>query len=65
MFNNINSDTEQMQKKEFYMDNDLHFKVEVVRSMFDGKMEAVFLGAGGVCCQLCTATFNRLDNTNL
>ena len=64
MFDIINSDTEQMQKEGFYIDNDQH-KVEVVHSMFDGKMAAILSGARGACCQLYTATFNQLKDRDL
>ena len=65
MFDIINSDTEQKQNEGLYIDNDLHVKVEVVCSMFDGKMAAILSGAGGACCQLCTATFNQIKDLDL
>ena len=65
MLDIINSDTEQMQNEGFYIDNDLHVKVEVARSMFDGNMTVILSGAGGKCCQLCTATFNQLKDRDL
>ena len=70
MFDIINSDTEQMQNEGFYKDNDLHVKVEVVRSMFDGKMAAIFIR-----CRRCMLSImyhhfqsiqgSRLDNTRI
>ena len=56
MTNLINLDTEQMQKEGFSPDDHQKVHVEIVRSMFDGKMAALLSGAGGASCQLCTTT---------
>ena len=52
----INPDTDQMQKEGFSLDDHQKVHVEIVRSMFDGKMAALLSGAGGASCQLCTTT---------
>ena len=56
MIDLINSDTDQMHRERFSHDNDLKVHVDIVRSMFDGKMAAILSGAGGGSFQLCTAT---------
>ena len=52
----INPDTDQMHKEGFSLDDHQKVHVEIVRSMFDGKMAALLSGAGGASCQLCTTT---------
>ena len=52
----INPDTDQMQKEGFSLDDHQKVQIEIVRSMFDGKMAALLSGAGGASCQLCTTT---------
>ncbi|KAI6659522.1 hypothetical protein LOD99_14447 [Oopsacas minuta] len=39
--------------------------VDIIRSMFDGKMAAILSGAGGASCQMCTATHKDLKDRNL
>ena len=39
--------------------------VEIIRSMFDGKMGAILSGAGGASCQMCTATHHDLKDREL
>ena len=39
--------------------------IDIVRSMFDGKMSAILSGAGGASCQLCTATHDELKDREL
>ena len=34
--------------------------VDIIRSMFDGKMAAILSGSGGASCQMCTATHKDL-----
>ena len=38
-----------------YLDRGL-VVVDIIRSMFDGKMAAILSGAGGASCQMCTTT---------
>ena len=52
----INPDTNQMQKEGFSLDDHQKVQIEIVRSMFDGKMAALLSGAGGASYQLCTTT---------
>ena len=40
-------------------------KVEIIWSMFDGKMAAILSGAGGASCQMCTATHDELKDRDL
>ena len=40
-------------------------KVDIIRSIFDGKMAAILSGAGGASCQMCTATHNDLKDREL
>ena len=40
-------------------------KVEIIRSMFSGKMAAILSGAGGASCQMCTATHDNLKDRDL
>lgn len=39
--------------------------VEIIRSMFDGKMVAILSGAGGASSQICTATHDDLKDREL
>ena len=68
MIDLINADTDQMQNDGFSLDNDQKVNVEIVRSIFDGKMAAILSSAGSTSCQLCTATHrdkrSRLDSTS-
>ena len=41
------------------------FKVDIIRSMFDGKMAAILSGGGGPSCQMCTATHEDLKDREL
>ena len=36
--------------------------VDIIRSMFDGKMAAILSGSGGASCQMCTATHKDLKD---
>ena len=36
-----------------------------IRSMFDSTMGKILSGAGGACCQLCTATFMQIHDKKL
>ncbi|KAI6661435.1 hypothetical protein LOD99_13307 [Oopsacas minuta] len=40
-------------------------RVEILRTMFDGKMFGILSGAGGASCQLCTASFAELTDLEL
>ena len=42
-----------------------HVKVEIFRTMLDGKMSQILSGAGGASCQLCTATHGELKDLEL
>ena len=42
-----------------------HVKVNIVRSMFDGKMSGILTGAGGARCQLCTASFKEIHDKDM
>ena len=59
----INPDTEKLQNG-ITLQNGV-VKVEIVRSMFDGKMSAILSGAGGASCQMCTATHDDLKDRDL
>ena len=39
--------------------------VDIIRSMFDGKMSAILSGAGGASCLMCTATHKDLKDREL
>ena len=39
--------------------------VDIIRSMFDGKMAAILSGSGGASCQMCTATHKDLKDRAL
>ena len=58
----INPETELMQSEGFSLGDNQQVNVDIVRSMFDGKMSAILSGAGGASCQLCTATHNELKD---
>ncbi|KAI6661408.1 hypothetical protein LOD99_13279 [Oopsacas minuta] len=58
----INPETDQMRDQGFYFADDKHIFVDVVQSMFDGKMASILSGAGGSSCQLCTATQKELKD---
>ena len=58
----INPDTDLMKSEGFIPDNNQQVHVDIVRSMFDGKMAAILSGAGGASCQLCTATHKELKD---
>ena len=36
--------------------------VDIIRSMFDGKMAEILSGSGGANCQMCTATHKDLND---
>ena len=40
----------------FNLSDGENVRIDIVRSMFDGKMAAIMSGAGGASCQFCTAT---------
>ncbi|KAI6658645.1 hypothetical protein LOD99_11023 [Oopsacas minuta] len=40
-------------------------KVEILRSQLDGKMAKIISGAGGACCQFCTATFKQIHDPDI
>ena len=40
-------------------------KVEIQRSQLDGKMAKILSGAGGACCQFCTATFKQIHDPDI
>ena len=61
----INEDTEIMAKNGIDLTSGCHINVDIIRSMFDGKMSALLSGAGGASCQLCTATHKDLKDREL
>ena len=61
----INPETEIMESEGFSLGDNQQVRVDIVRSMFDGKMSAILSGAGGASCQLCTATHNELKDREL
>ena len=61
----INPETEHMKSEGFSLGDNQQVHVDIVRSMFDGKMSAILSGAGGASCQLCTATHNELKDREL
>ena len=58
----INPETDQMRIEGFSLAADQHVSVDIVRSMFDGKMAGILSGARGASCQLCTATHKELKD---
>ena len=40
-------------------------EVEIQRSQLDGKMAKILSGAGGACCQFCTATFKYIHDPEM
>ncbi|KAI6651113.1 hypothetical protein LOD99_5464 [Oopsacas minuta] len=61
----INTDTDLMKSEGFTLDPDQQVRVDIVRSMLDGKMAGILSGAGGESCQLCTATNKELSDREL
>ena len=59
----INPETELMKSEGFSLGDNQQVHVDIVRSMFDGKMSAILSGAGGASCQLCT--HNELKDREL
>ena len=58
----ISLDTDKMTIEGFTLaDNEL-VKIDIVRSLFEGKMAGFLSGAGGASCQLCTATHSELKD---
>ena len=58
MTNLINQETDLMKSEGFSLGDNHKLHVDIVRSMFDGKISAILSGAGGASCQLFTATPN-------
>ena len=58
----INPDTDLMKSEEFILESNEKVLVDMVRSMFDGKMASILSGAGGASCQLCTAAHKELKD---
>ena len=56
----INLDTDRMKNEGLAIPNMGHISVDIIRSMFDGKMSGILSGAAGASCQLCTATKEQL-----
>ena len=54
-----------MKSEGFSLGDNQQVHVDIVRSMFDGKMSAILSGAGGASCRLCTATHNELKDREL
>ena len=54
-----------MKSERFSLGDNQQVHVDIVRSMFNGKMSAIQSGAGGASCQLCTATHNELKDREL
>ena len=61
----INPDKDRMKNEGFAMPNMGHISVDIIRSMFDGKMSGILSGAAGASCQLCTATKEQLKDVEL
>ncbi|KAI6659635.1 hypothetical protein LOD99_14558 [Oopsacas minuta] len=40
-------------------------EVEIQHSQLDGKMAKIISGAGGACCQFCTATFKQIHDPDI
>ena len=58
----INKDTENMKQLGIDLSNGEHVNIDIIRSMFEGKMSALLSGAGGASCQLCTATHKDIKD---
>ncbi|KAI6661730.1 Dna-mediated transposase [Oopsacas minuta] len=58
----INTDTDLVRSEGFTLGPDQQVRVDIVRSMLDGKMAGILSGAGGASCQLCTATHKELSD---
>ena len=58
----INPDTDLMKSEGFILESNEQVRVDIVRSMFDGKMASILSGAGGASCQLCTAAHKELKD---
>ena len=61
----INPDTDKMASECITLADNEHVQIDIVRSMFDGKMAGFLTGAGGASCQLCTATHNELKDREI
>ena len=61
----INPETDKMTSEGFTLeDNDLE-RVDIIGSLFDGKMAGILSGAGGASCQLCTAKHSELKSREI
>ena len=64
----INTDTNIMASEGITLADSEHVQIDIVRSMFDGKMVEIISGAGGAggaSCQLCTAAHNELKDREI
>ena len=61
----INPDTDKMTSEGFTLANNDIVKVDIIRSLFDGRMAGILSGAGGASCHLCTATHSDLKNREI
>ena len=61
----INLDTDRMKNEGLAIPNMGHISVDIIRSMFDGKMSGILSGATGASCQPCTATKEQLKDVEL
>ena len=61
----INRETKLIKCEGFSLGDDQQVLVDIVRSMFYGKMSTILSGVGGATCQLCTATHNELKDREL
>ena len=55
----INTDPDKMTSEGYILADNEHVRIDIVRSMFDGKMAGILFGVGGASCQLCTATHDQ------
>ena len=61
----INPDTDKMASEGFTLAGNELVRIDIVRSLFDGKMAGILSGAGGASCQLCTATHSELKDRQI
>ncbi|KAI6651416.1 hypothetical protein LOD99_5223 [Oopsacas minuta] len=60
----INKESTEITEKGLELTN-VFCEVEIQRSQLDGKMAKIISGAGGACCQFCTATFKQIHDRDI
>ena len=61
----INPGTDKMTSEGFTLAGNELVRIDIVRSLFDGKLAGILSGAGGASCQLYTATHSELKDRQI